>query len=749
MLSSIQAKIVTAIVLVLALSLGGATVLSVRSQRTNLLDARRQELANNSATLNTSVRNVMLAGEAAIAVNLLEDLSAAPEFETLEVYRRNGTLAFSDYVTLREVNDNLGREIFPETPRRSGDPLSGSELDRVVTFNTPHVVEDLDAEQLEYYFPILNYQECRECHGTDHFVRGVAYYKVSLASVFDRIGTARNTLVLLYSIMGVAIAAILVMLMQRIVVGPILQIGGVVTRVGDGDLEVEARVAGSREFETLSRKINAMIGGLKERNRLEIENSVIDARDQENRKYLDNIAEGLVLIDRDYRISNQYSRYVETLFATADIAGRSFADFIYPDEASYADERRELEQFLEMIFEKTATEMEMIMSINPLAEKTIVVGRDDGEDSDGESVDGGDSDRGGGARREIIFSTNFQRVFGDDGGVDRVMAIFEDRTDIVHTREELESERERYKSDIEHIATLLKTGPAAYNDFEQSALETIGAVEQAFDATLDAEQHNALMRDLHSLKGTGRYLEFFTIADLAHRAEELLDGGSARELHTVISQMRGEMESLGRINEKFRSFAASVSPEESGRAALASFLEHLERMADEIARDLDKDVRFSVHSDVDELPSLSTLQNPIIHLIRNAIDHGIEDTYQRLSSGKEGTATLTLTIREAAGQYTIAIADDGAGIDFDAVRRIGLEKGILEADREYSEAVLLKTLFAPSFSTRKEATSVSGRGVGLDVVHEEVRSLNGKIAVGTRRGAGTRVTITIPKEKHL
>lgn len=726
MFSSIQAKIVTAIVLVLAISLGGATVLSLQNQRSNLLEARRQDVANNSSTLNTSVRNVMLAGEAPIAVNLLEDLSEAPGFDTLEVYRRDGTLAFSDFSTLEEVNANLGSTAFSETPRREGPPLMNAELDQVVTFNTPRVVEDLEGQQLEYYFPILNYQECRECHGGDHFIRGVAYYEVSLASIFDRIGTARNTLILLYSLMGAAIAAILVGLMQRIVVGPIQQIGGVVSRVGEGDLEVEARVAGSREFETLSQKINSMIGGLKERNRLEVENSVIDARDQENRKYLDNIAEGLVLIDRDYRISEQYSRYVETLFATSDIAGRSFAEFIYPDPSAQ-QQREELEQFLGMIFENTSTEMEMIMSINPLSEKKVTVG--DGDD-----------------RREIIFGTDFQRVLGEDGSVERVMAIFEDRTDIVHTQEELESERERYKSDIEHIATLLKTGPDAYSDFERSALETIAAVEEALQQLPTGEARNTLLRDLHSLKGTARYLEFFSIADLANRAESLLDNESLEELSQVVARMREEMESLGRINEKFRSFAASIAPEDSGRAALSTFLEHIQRMATDIAGELEKDVELRIDNQLDELPQLNKLQNPMIHLVRNAIDHGIEDQYQRLSAGKAGTAEITISLKESAAAYTISIGDDGAGIDLEAVRRVGVEKGVLSEDQEYSQKQLIQTLFAPSFSTRAEATDVSGRGVGLDVVHEEVRALGGKISLATRRGAGTRFTITIPKE---
>ncbi|MDA3948353.1 MAG: ATP-binding protein [Spirochaeta sp.] len=732
MLSTIQAKIVTAIVLVLVVGVSAATVISIRTQRTNLLEAQQQELANNSNTLNISVRNVMLAGEAPVAVSLLQDLSEAPGFDALEIYRRDGSIAFSDFSTMEEVNRNLGGEAFPETPRRTGTPdaivpVETVAFEEAVTFNTPRIVEDLEAQQLEYYFPILNYSECRQCHGTDHFVRGVAYYDVSLDSVFDRIGNARNTLLILYIAMTAAIALALVTLMQQIVIVPIRSIGRVVGRVGEGDLDVQADVAGSSEFRTLSQKINAMIGGLKERNRLEVQNSVIEARDEENRKYLDNIAEGLLLIDRDHRISEQYSRYVEELFATTEIAGRSFVDFIYPDTAQpggEADARHDLARFLTMVFENTATEMEMIMSINPLAEQRLTVGD-------------------GGEQREIVVDTHFQRIFADDGTVERVMVIFEDLTDIVRTRAQLESERQRYKSDIEHIATLLKTGPEAYQEFSRDVRRTIELVEQTIEGSAAGESRNTVLRELHSLKGTARYLEFYPVAELAHAAEDAISDGG--DVAAIVERLREEMENLDTINERFRSFAAVIAPEDTARAALSDFLEHIERMSREIAAELEKGVVVQIDNELTELSVLSRLKNPIIHLVRNAIDHGIEDEYERLAAGKSNPATITLAFSESETVYVVSIGDDGRGIDFDAVRRTAVERGVLAADRTYTRAQLVKTLFAPSFSTRGGATEISGRGVGLDVVQEEIRSLGGKISLRTRAGEGTRFTLTVPK----
>lgn len=737
MLRTIRAKVVTAIVAVLVVSIGASIVLTVENQTNNLLEAKRTDLASNSDIVNTAIRNVMIAGEAPIAVNLLSDLGETPGFESLQLYRRDGAPAFSDYSTLKEVNANQDMLTFNRTPRVDAEPLSGPILEEVVATNTPRVVENLDDQQLEYYFPILNYADCRVCHGTDHFVRGVAYYRLSLDNIFSRIEAARNTLIVFFAVTGLIIALLLIQLMQRIVITPIRRIGDVVGMVGAGNLEAEADIRGSTEFETLSEKLNSMIGGLKEKSRLEIQNSVVEARNEENRKYLENIAEGLLLIGRDQRISEQYSRYLEQLFGMTDIAGKTLPEFVFPDEERHRDERAELEHFITMIFENIATDMEMIMSVNPLADRKLLVNAP-------------------GGTREIVVDTYFQRIFADDGSVESVMVIFQDRTDVAEAEERLESERERYKTDIEHIATLLKIGPQAFQEFEQDALRTLDQVEASLQAQPSGEARDSLLRELHSLKGTARYLEFSRLAELAHAAEEVystVDSGSlewgpeaTNQLESLVSEMKRELENMRQIDERFRSFAQSAGSENAETAALADFIDHLKKMTNEIADELGKQVEVQVLNRLTRLPHLAKLRNPVIQLVRNSLDHGLEDQYQRISAGKPNAGQITFALSERQGEYRVSIIDDGRGIDFDAVRRRGIERGLLREDRDYSESELLRTLFSPSFSTRENATTLSGRGVGLDVVHYEVRSLGGRIAVASREGEGTRFTITIPKD---
>ncbi|MDZ7794304.1 MAG: methyl-accepting chemotaxis protein [Spirochaetia bacterium] len=178
----------------------------------------------------------------------------------------------------------------------------------VVSSNTPRYVENLDEQNIEYFFPILNYAECRQCHGTEKLTRGVAYYQSFLLDrTFQQISSSRNMLTLFFIATGIAIAMLLILLMQRIIINPLLEIGSVVGTVGSGNLDVQSRVKSKDELGLLSEKINSMITGLKEKSRLEIENSVIETKNSENKKYLDNINEGLLLIRKDGTISDRYS----------------------------------------------------------------------------------------------------------------------------------------------------------------------------------------------------------------------------------------------------------------------------------------------------------------------------------------------------------------------------------------------------------------------------------------------------------
>ncbi len=170
------------------------------------------------------------------------------------------------------------------------------------------------------------------------------------------------------------------------------------------------------------------------------------------------------------------------------------------------------------------------------------------------------------------------------------------------------------------------------------------------------------------------------------------------------------------------------------------------RAARELARELGKQVRVELHGvevSVDQ-QVLDGLEEPLLHLVRNAIDHGIESPEARRSVGKAEEGLLTLSARQAGGVVEIEVADDGAGLDPAHIRATAIERGVIEKNEEYDEAATLALLFRAGFSTRNEVTDVSGRGVGLDVVKRRVEDLGGLVSVRGRKGQGARFALSMP-----
>ncbi len=172
------------------------------------------------------------------------------------------------------------------------------------------------------------------------------------------------------------------------------------------------------------------------------------------------------------------------------------------------------------------------------------------------------------------------------------------------------------------------------------------------------------------------------------------------------------------------------------------------RMVRDLARQLGKRARLTIVGESLEVDRdvLEKLDAPLTHLLRNALDHGIEPVAARIAAGKPEEGQLRIWATHRAGMLAIDISEDGAGIDLDRVRARLVESGRLSSDAvaALSEQALREHLFAPGFTTRSEVTEVSGRGVGLDVVRESIERLEGSVRLTTRHGHGTTFHLLVP-----
>lgn len=181
---------------------------------------------------------------------------------------------------------------------------------------------------------------------------------------------------------------------------------------------------------------------------------------------------------------------------------------------------------------------------------------------------------------------------------------------------------------------------------------------------------------------------------------------------------------------------------------LTSVLDPLPRAVRNMARDIGKDVELVIVGGELELDKkvLEALRDPLYHLLRNAVDHGIESPEERVAAGKPPLGKITLRAEHRGDAITITVEDDGPGIDLEAVRKRAKERGLLsERNAEQAnEQLLLDLLFSPGFTTRKRIGNLSGRGVGLDAVRTSVEELHGNVTIQTRRGRGALIAIALP-----
>jgi two-component system chemotaxis sensor kinase CheA len=179
---------------------------------------------------------------------------------------------------------------------------------------------------------------------------------------------------------------------------------------------------------------------------------------------------------------------------------------------------------------------------------------------------------------------------------------------------------------------------------------------------------------------------------------------------------------------------------------IRSTFEKFRRLVHDLARDLEKNVELTIEGADTELDKtvIEQLGDPLMHLIRNSMDHGIEPADVRAASGKSLTATIRLAARHSGASVLVTVTDDGRGIDADAVRRRAVERGLISAEAQLTESQTFALLFEPGFSTAKQVTDVSGRGVGMDVVRQRVESLRGAVEVQSKPGLGTSVTLRLP-----
>lgn len=231
--------------------------------------------------------------------------------------------------------------------------------------------------------------------------------------------------------------------------------------------------------------------------------------------------------------------------------------------------------------------------------------------------------------------------------------------------------------------------------------------------------------------------------DITQAASELfgLFDDFSSEFKETVSKFRSGAQNLGRITGELQEGVLKIR-----MVPISQIFSRFPRVVRDLSKELNKKIRLEIEGEDTELDKSVTedLFDPIMHCVRNSVDHGIESPENRVAAGKPEEGRVLLKASNEGNLIIIEISDDGTGIDVESVRKKAVERGIIHATKMISDSEAYQLIFEPGFSTSDKITNISGRGVGLDVVKTQVEKINGTVSVQSERGVGSRFVIKLP-----
>ena len=369
----------------------------------------------------------------------------------------------------------------------------------------------------------------------------------------------------------------------------------------------------------------------------------------------------------------------------------------------------------------------------------------------------------------------------------RVMVILTDITRERELAEQLKQDEER-----KEVIVKIAIDKAGFIEFINEMNLQFQTLKQHIDLPEDEIDPNALFRSIHTIKGGSGSYALKPVSELAHQIESQLDvfRSNQKALDALAKASLAEtiLSLEKRFHETIDSFSDVISTEELKpkervyqvpqskleklkqhlqafvpgddqnpvfrhldtlyQQSLAPVLRRYKQTAEELAVQLSKsvEVRLSGMDTEVSMPRFDQLLSMLVHLVRNSVDHGLEDPDLRSMAGKSPSGILDISVHQEKEQLVIRVADDGGGIDPERIKTLAISKGITtEREAEaLSDRQSIALIFHPGFSTAEAVSDISGRGVGMDAVQTAVRGLGGKIDIQSEIGKGTSFTITVP-----
>lgn len=472
-----------------------------------------------------------------------------------------------------------------------------------------------------------------------------------------------------------------------------------------------------------------------EYSRVDAQNKM-NAAQKETNDIFNSLREGLFLVLKEgerYVVGTRFSPVTTGFLEELNLAGRDFIDILAHVKPDI--DRHTTLQYLELYFSADLDET-MLTELNPLK---LVEGR-------------------------LGLAFEFHRVHKQDFktgatlGVESLMCAITDKTDELRLQRELAAQEHKQSQQMRLLLEILHANPALLGEFVASAMEYENEIAQALqNETGDrVALVNEIYRKVHSIKGDARALGLEYIGEIAHGIEDKLAALrklptiEGKDMYAVTIAFGGLHSHLGELKELLARIKSHAAISET--TTQTPLTDQIYAVARQLNKSTEKNVAIdTTHFDEAAIPiELARRAREILtQLIRNSFAHGIEATSERAAQGKSAKGKITIATKVAAGVATLSYADDGRGLDADAIKRKAIAAGVVaESDAALlPQPKIFALIFKPGFSTTERADGDSGRGMGMDIVHNHVRAVGGRIRLATKIHNGVSFSFDFPLEK--
>ncbi|BEV71580.1 hypothetical protein THUN1379_10620 [Paludibacterium sp. THUN1379] len=565
-------------------------------------------------------------------------------------------------------------------------------------------------------------------------------------------GTAATlSLVTLVTLLGLGLLG---WLLYRQIVRPISSMQRTMSEIAQSqDFSRRVPVEQQDEIGKSVQAFNAMVA------QIESSTALVRQKTHDIQAMLQNIPQGILTLVEGHRVHPEYSAHLETILATRHIAGRDILDLLFRGSHLGADILSQLEAAMASCIGED--------SMNFDFNRHLLVGELERALPDG---------------RKQVLDLSWSAICDDDDRVQRLMLCVRDVTEL----RALAAEAHQQKRELAIIGEILAVSQEKFHEFITSAIRFIGENEQLIRQSPhgEAEVIAQLFRNMHTIKGNARTYGLTHLTQTVHQAEQRYEqlrqpqpaiAWDTPQLLDELAQVRSLVEHYAHINEvslgrkgpgrrgsaeryllvereQIQETLARLESVNTGNlheliAVHQAVHQLLNRMGTESLQDILSGVLSSLPSLAEELGKLppqvllqdngyvlrsqiaGTLKNVFMHLLRNAVDHGLETAQERQALHKPAQGTIRIQVNKTGDHLVLRLSDDGRGLALGRIRERAIEQGLIARDAALDDEAVASLVFRPGFSTASQLSEVSGRGVGMDAVQSFIKRENGQICL--------------------